>query len=780
MTDRIQGSPDSEGQFYQHISHLVDQSATGRLNRARKAQKDLLREVNNYPFYDLVLSVFEQTQRILLQAKTPTAVNQVLLFLGQFALAVQADCIDKGGKTIQLNDRTKRTVAAIAQNDGEVQSRPFIVRRLPQTYISSVNIAVGPLHEAINLGHNAFHLLYAKKFETDAERNQVQASVNKHNDWINNFRTLNPEFSLYTHGAEGDKKRDAFIDFLKTEPPHYLTGTRLIDKEFAGTSIEAVEKQAYPATPEDLDGITDYLAEALVSKDMTMNDRVLLEELLFYPTSFLRETPHQYQNRELLGKLALWQKRFIEQLLSRDPSKESQIKTIISGISEATAAYLLEAIFMWTVYPWEVDPDAKEMNDQARQPSYFSQNKALEWYREIHPEESFLLRDKVGTDFYLTVVLPYMEELADNLGAGDKFLKVIEIERSMRTDFSFEKTHVKWLKKIFEKNCGEEFLTKLNNHAQDIHDLTRSAWQSTMDQGVHFLPMNAGLNVIEFTPDSVGNILGLEKVIVRRTGSVLDWKIDFLFDFLGTDVATVGTLNQQGELILSSPIDTEIPGLHMMLNHIGVLVSHDLVVQNNAETKQARGVVIPESGDAEGAITDDGNPVINVEPKADDDSDDAHSSEGGPLPRVQTDKDLIRDVYKYTGFTPRVVEIHRRWMSGHQEYRAAVELYNEAVENNTSELAMEWIRKELEDARANARKASAAKVSNIPARFELEHITDPVTQEVRYLRTWVIEHTSPKPTDEELRSPIKLYERYYKKSSALASLDQMKPWFVGA
>ena len=154
-------------------------------------------------------------------------------------------------------------------------------------------------------------------------------------------------------------------------------------------------------------------------------------------------------------------------------------------------------------------------------------------------------------------------------------------------------------------------------------------------------------------------------------------------------------------------------------------------------------------------------------------------SHGGSLPRVQTDKELIRAVYNYTGFTPRTVELHKRWLHGHEEYGTAVDLYNEACAMETSELAMAWITKELKESREKSRKASSAKVKSIPTRFELEHVTDPITGEIRYLRTWVIEHSSPRPTDEELKSPSKLYIRYYQKSSALAFLDQMKPWIVG-
>lgn len=76
-------------------------------------------------------------------------------------------------------------------------------------------------------------------------------------------------------------------------------------------------------------------------------------------------------------------------------------------------------------------------------------------------------------------------------------------------------------------------------------------------------------------------------------------------------------------------------------------------------------------------------------------------------------------------------------------------------------------------------KISPEKRLNIPARFSLATIQDPVTGQELYLETWVVEQSNPKPTPEELQSSVRLYERYYRNSSTLAFLDQMKPWFVG-
>lgn len=85
----------------------------------------------------------------------------------------------------------------------------------------------------------------------------------------------------------------------------------------------------------------------------------------------------------------------------------------------------------------------------------------------------------------------------------------------------------------------------------------------------------------------------------------------------------------------------------------------------------------------------------------------------------------------------------------------------------------------VENSRKKLNRISGKKRASLPPSFQLETIEDPITGEEFYLETWIVEHTSPKPTPEELSSPLQLFRRYYRDSSALASLDQMKPWFIG-
>jgi len=124
--------------------------------------------------------------------------------------------------------------------------------------------------------------------------------------------------------------------------------------------------------------------------------------------------------------------------------------------------------------------------------------------------------------------------------------------------------------------------------------------------------------------------------------------------------------------------------------------------------------------------------------------------------------------------------MHDPYVRGAREYEQRVLMYEEAIEQGESSEVVEVLREQLEEVRGRSYQASEEKRKTVPNRFKLLTIKDPVTEEERYLKTWVIEHTSPKPTEEESKSLGKLFERYYRHSSALASLDQMKPWFIGA
>ena len=74
---------------------------------------------------------------------------------------------------------------------------------------------------------------------------------------------------------------------------------------------------------------------------------------------------------------------------------------------------------------------------------------------------------------------------------------------------------------------------------------------------------------------------------------------------------------------------------------------------------------------------------------------------------------------------------------------------------------------------------NVARKKNLPPALQLASTEDPLTNAEFTLETWVVEHTSPRPTQEELARPALMFEKHYKNSSGLAFLDQLLPWLVG-
>lgn len=415
--------------------------------------------------------------------------------------------------------------------------------------------------------------------------------------------------------------------------------------------------------------------------------------------------------------------------------------------------------------PFETDPDRE--NAYAINSSPFAAKhpvmiKAFEDFQSNNPDfnNQVAYLDEIGVNFFNHTLVPLLRKRLGELGLEEKFNGELSKLDDYAKDNAYEKHHLIVLAQVFEENCGKEFLDKLSSRSKEIQEVTEDVWGNTLEK-LHFLPMSTGINVVEFSDGSVPNILRLKNIMVFAGGSPQDWRMNVRYNLDNTDFCILGQLDQHGKLTLKAPVEQKIPGLYTLLNHIAVLVFHDLAVQGKSKTA----ATTPENG--HGRSDEDGQPKTD------------NKSHQRFLPRTQKDSQLVADVYESTHFKPRIVELHTMTLPGAKEYQSAVNLFNEAIAANVSDDQLSWITKELENARKKAHKISKEKKGNIPARFALGKIMDPITNEERFLETWVVEHTSPKPTEEELKSPVKLFERYYKHSSALASLDQMKPWFVG-
>ena len=308
---------------------------------------------------------------------------------------------------------------------------------------------------------------------------------------------------------------------------------------------------------------------------------------------------------------------------------------------------------------------------------------------------------------------------------------------------------------MFENRAGREFLDKLSEHKDEVSQIRKIAWDDISVQDMHFLPMQQGVSTLEFSNTGIPHLLGLREIGVTTTGTLKQWETQVIFRIDNSTVAVTGSIDKEGKLILKAPLAEHSPGLYAMLNHIAVLTLHDLVIQEkrrqDADQQQA---VLTNSG--------------NSKDRRDSEDGNTKRKTKRPLPRAQREQDLINSLYEGTGYTPRRVDLHKTYVRGAKFYLEMMQEYNNASATGDATnvaIAAEY----LAEARSASYQTSLSKIVSTPERFQLESVIDPVDGDTRYLQTWVIEHTSPRPTNEELSNPVKMFEKYYRRSSALAS-----------
>lgn len=762
--DRGNGSK-NENPFYGQIPNLIEQSLKGLADKARRSRRQLIDGVIKDPYYDSAFITFTAISQLMAGEKNPTVVRNSIFFLSDLLQVVGTSLGQMEAKDLRVNHQTVTAADMVLANDPLVQKnkyvRDLIQQVIPKGYNNMLQCA--NLLKSTPAGVN-IEIRAASPGRSDQDKVKQQQELQRLADWYNSFTAVLG--NRVADGALNPQARDSFVDIFKAEPAlRVYLREQLMKRRFAGLAIEDIEKTSYPPSSQTLDEITSYLA-GVYSSLMSSRDHSVIENLFFRPI-FFRSEPYgavHYRNFNLLANINLWQERFIQTLIqNQDPQKEKQMKIILHGMSESATGLMLYDALQFSAYPLEHDPLFKGDNAEERYAQHPLLNQAITEFRQANPDTTSFYSDEVGIKYFQTTVFPQLQHRLDYFGVSSKFKDVATAIRTELKQRPFSEIHFDTLNQYFTEHCGQEFLSRLNRHSGDIQSITKSVWQSTLER-VHYLPMQQGFNLIEFSTGSIPNILSIESVLLNTSGPLQEWEENVVFKLHGTTIMINGKLDQEGKLKLKAPLENRIPGLYTLLNHIAVLAFHDLVIQDRQEREKA-------------AKGQHGIPPENQKPRP---NLPKGKSYGQTLPRRQTDAQLIADVYKETKQTPRRVELHKRRLPGNDDYLESISSFEEAKRKYgeaSSELVVAV--SELSAARKQAKKASETKVSNLPARFRLGSIQDPITMEVRYFETWVVEHTSPKPTEEELKSPQKLFERYYKRSSALASLDQLKSWIVG-
>ncbi len=617
---------------------------------------------------------------------------------------------------------------------------------------------------------------------------EATKKAHAHNEWSLKLHNLIEDPGEVLRNPE---VRDSYIDLLRVEPDtEPLSTGRMLEARYAGINLIDIEGMALPLSLEGFNRITDYVIAALSSQQdeaafEVRQDRII-KLFLMGPTIFHKQfEPANIRNKKMLATINQWQEAFlITFLMDKDPVMNQKAKDFLKVVHSSVGLLLIEDLAAWATRPYILDPDYSVQRNNSAEilPRHPLSILALEYAPKLVDDvKTFHHVDTLGYGLFRDILLPRLQERIAELGYEDKFRQQFEDTKGLYEKKDIESEHVEEIRRSFEYMSGTDFLEKLQIHTDELTAVAGSCWNSLFEQintefpsaPMHFLPMSEGFNIIGFPEDEMVGILGFKDLRVQRLGTPQQWEIALEFRLKAGGLTIIGKLDQQGSLHLNDPIKEQTPQLYTLVSLIATLAFRDLVVQKIKEQKEGKSSIQPASKGEQPSgedvdKTDEAATEIQI-----------YRSFGGFLPRRQTDKELIKAVYRHTGLTPRRVEIHRMWLQGADEYAAAVNLYNEAQASGASRQEIERMATELAKTRKRSKKASGSKVKSIPPHLQLEHVTDPITKEVRYLRTWVVEHTSPKPTDAELRSPFMLFERYYKRASSLSFLDQLKPWLIG-
>ncbi len=758
------------GQLLKRIPDLVDKAIFGRAARAKQASQALIERTSNSISFDPVLVAVDAIQRKLLSGYDASALNNANGLLSDMIHQAGSNPPEgRGTKIINLTPEIVDIVGRIARNGQRLQLDPKLVSVLPNNYKNLVSDIPPFVKAGLESGSKTVELTFARPVREGEDLQKRAADRQRWNQWMSSFTAI----SQGKDDQLDEEHLDRYIDLIKEEPDQdTFREKKLFTAQYAGLSLADIEQLPDLLSEEDYAKVTGYLLGFFSDRPSSL--RVEAIDTLFFKSKFFAGPTGLivYKNAEVLAHLNSWQEKFVQRIMvQKDQASDDQLRRLLGTLPETSRVLLLASLYLWTTHPHELDPTFT--GDYQTRP-YFIYDQAIAEYRRSHPDEIIpsAYGDEIAIDYFKAKVFPNLEKRLQLLGVEDNFRSPMQFLKRMLDENSYEQEHLRAVKDVFEKHCGEEFLQKLQERSSEIEEVTENVLKSVFDENMHFLPMQQGINIIHFSQDSVPDILGLKSLSFNRTGDITDWQLQLVYSFRDTYFKLLGFLSPDGKLRFKAPIEVEMPGLYTILRHIAVLTFRDLVVQDKME-QQDKNVGLKVDSD----ITQLTQPPKDVATR---NLEMPYSiSQGGILPREQSDRELIGYLYHKTGLTPRVVEIHLARLPGAKLYLRCVQDYQYVLGNNLPESEILEIEEKLKKARKQAYTTSEIKKKTVPVRFKLATISDPITEEERYLETWVIEHTVPKPTDEELKSPSKLYARYYSRSSSLAFLEQLKPWFVG-
>ncbi len=351
---------------------------------------------------------------------------------------------------------------------------------------------------------------------------------------------------------------------------------------------------------------------------------------------------------------------------------------------------------------------------------------------------------------------------------------------------SFQESHSQFILQVLSDRIGANVLTEFDEQKQaELSTVGNSMIGKYSDQGMMgYWPSAETRSTVVFDGRSFETLLGFESIsfFTPPLEEAEGENIEFLLNLQDPKVSISGHipvnfLAGSEDLVLSVDF-SQNPALTELIRIMVVSNFHDLVLRNRlmglSSTQSGGGLQRQKRRNKEMAggeirIPRSGRSVL-----------DGNLSAGEV--RIGSSQ-LAGDIDTHSkisdqSYIPRRIDPHPVALRGAKDYQSAVREYLELRESGDSgevlSEAGEAVRSSYEDM-YHISSEKQRLLDSLPSSFrdDMRTIIDPLTGELIYLTTWVVEHVRPKPNREELSSPFKMYERFYRKGPQSRFLDSV-------
>lgn len=740
------------------LAQLIDQSFREG-GKAKKSQRQLIDFVLGQDSYVPVLQVVRHEQSILLSSPDPRRLGSAAAIVEDLLSSAHS----RNRYVINMDAKTIALVTEILDNHRKISTYPPAARYMGVLQNHVVDHIVPLILSRAGDGVDSMDMDLIDTSSGQSER------LANYNGWLNLF---NKEAPSLRPSSPSYKDKESILDLLSAEPEG-PNGPALLDLESGDITLRSIITP--PTSPVEqqakIKDLIKYLRNLEVGAQIpngSVRD-MLFTNILFLPTYFDSDDSLNPKNRAILQHLNYLQEHFAFFVLYNPTSSlDPEISRIMQNLTEnAKSVFLNLGLGAWIYSPLSLEPRIIEADgDFMKRHPFAAIVQRNELSRMSPGEQSIgIFWDEATKKAARDIIIPDVVKRFDALGLTESYEPFIKSFKEAIGAYPIAELQAEGVKGLFERYAGSEFIENLSRRIPEIDELTSEIWNATLEEGIHFIPMEGGVNTISFEDSGLPAMIGLRSLSMVRIGTEDGWSLRLSFTTRETNINLGGILNTKGDLEFFATIREKVPGLHSVLNQVAVAVFHDLVIQRKKESAAKE----PTSRFPKRIqqVIDWASHLISPQ----------ETTSHGRLPRVQSDTDLTEDVYRKTHQQPRRVEIHPATLRGVKDYKRAIEEYQEALMEGSND-DLEDLKRKIEETRSKAYKITTRKAKSIPALLKLDSIVDPITGKSVYLQTWVVEHTNPKPTQQELESLPLLWRKYYKGGSAIASLDQLKEWFV--